>query len=485
MDDDDNILQKTKITEKGKPQEKNIYDLKEQKEAMVEEIQRLTRESNMKREVILKLVGLLKSLDPLFEESKEKIEIVRKKLFGLKKNIKDEETLRLMFMEIGLEGNNFFDQGTKVIKDTHPAMLKELKNQNLNFSRDVAHRSQGYGTMMSRYRDTIREKIYAEKELFKKTRIGKNDKLQQDFNEMNKGIDNDKLNQSDYATKKQEQQDYLDQSMKLEDNVDRIIDYGAEEQFQNMLRELRHKRNAPKERPQEGAGNSPARHPDEDLMLDDGNNDDFVLADDDVFEADDDDLLPMESDEEPSPVKDSKEKINDSKDNRSSFLAPPSEDRPKQSEPASPIGDSFKSSKPPTPPPEKVKTPEPEKDDGDHAEATPVDIPPHGNQPPPPPPISNIPPPPPIGNIPPPPPIGNIPPPPPIGNIPPPPPIGNIPPPPPIGNQPPPPPPLSNIPPPPPIGNIPPPPPMTKPPPPPPANNPPPPPPRNLFLTAS
>ena len=73
-----------------------------------------------------------------------------------------------MFMEIGMEGNTFFDQGSKVIKDTHPATLKELRIRNLNFARDVEHRSQGYTTVMGRQRDDLRKKINGDRELFKK-----------------------------------------------------------------------------------------------------------------------------------------------------------------------------------------------------------------------------------------------------------------------------------------------------------------------------
>ena len=57
---------------------------------MVDEIQRLNREANVKREVVIRLLGLLKTLDPLFLEGREKCEVMRKKLQGPKKNVKDE-----------------------------------------------------------------------------------------------------------------------------------------------------------------------------------------------------------------------------------------------------------------------------------------------------------------------------------------------------------------------------------------------------------
>lgn len=78
----------------------------------------MSRETNMKREVVLKLMGLLKAIDPLFLETKEKLEIGRKKLMGLKKAIKDDELLRQMFIEVGFEGSTFMDLGSKIVKDT-------------------------------------------------------------------------------------------------------------------------------------------------------------------------------------------------------------------------------------------------------------------------------------------------------------------------------------------------------------------------------
>ena len=241
VDDDFNIIQKTKVDDKDP--DRSERELRKQKEVLVEEIQRLSRESNMKREVILKLVGLLKAIDPLFLETKEKLDIARKKLHGLKKGVKEDDALRLMFMEVGMEGNEFFEKGSKVIKDTHRDMLGDIKNLNLEFSRDVAHRSQGYSTTMARYRDDLREKIFAEKELFKKARIGKNDKLQLDFSEMNKGINLDRLNQSDYPTKKQEAEQ-RETEISLEVEVARVLEEGdgAKQTYDEMVRDLKRKR---------------------------------------------------------------------------------------------------------------------------------------------------------------------------------------------------------------------------------------------------
>ena len=176
VDDDLNIVARTKI---GNPSSFNRdeNDLQQQKTALVDEIQRMSRETNMKREVVLKLMGLLRAIDPLFLETKEKLEIGRKKLMGLKKAIKDDELLRQMFIEMGFEGSTFMDLGSKIVKDTQKDLANNLKTRNLDFARDVQHRSQGYGTIVSRYRDELREKIFAERDLFKKARMGKNDKL--------------------------------------------------------------------------------------------------------------------------------------------------------------------------------------------------------------------------------------------------------------------------------------------------------------------
>ena len=235
VDEEMNVLQKTKISDKLM-QERNGMELLQQKADLVEEVQRLNRESNMKREVVLKLIGLLRSMDPLFLETKEKAEIVRKKLYGLKKGVKDDENLRKMFMEIGLDGNQFFETGSQIKKDTHKHIINTLKTKNLDYSRDVAHRSLGYSTQMSRYRDKLRENIFAEKELFKKTRIGKNDKLQQDFSKMNQGIDNDHINPITYTTRRLDG-DTKDHEIALDSEVAQVFteDQGAERKFAELM----------------------------------------------------------------------------------------------------------------------------------------------------------------------------------------------------------------------------------------------------------
>ena len=240
VDDDLNVIHKTKINDTGREKPGHRLELHQQKTALVEEIQQLTRESNTKREVVLKLVGLLKAMDPVFLEAREKIEIARRKLLTLKRGITDDEAKRMIFMEIGLDGINFFDDGTKVNKDTHNSMLNGLKTENLQFSRDVSHRCQGYATEMARYRDMLREKIFAEKELFRKVHVGKKDKHEQEFHTMNKGIDADRLNQSDYITKKQDQ-DLPDYEVYLDGDVDQVLEPtdGAKETWEDMLKRIR------------------------------------------------------------------------------------------------------------------------------------------------------------------------------------------------------------------------------------------------------
>jgi hypothetical protein len=371
---------------------------------MVEEIQRIQRESNIKRDAILKLVGLLKSLDPLFADSKDKVEAMRKKLQGPKKNVKEDDDTRQMFVEIGMEGNQFFDQGTKVLRDTHPKMMKELRVKNLDFARDTDHRSQGYTTTMNRYRDDLMKKINSNREAFKKTRVGKNDKLQNDFNEMNRGIDNDKLNQSDYAVKKNELPEYMDQSIHLEDEVLKVVDRDAEEEFDRMVRDLQRKRKEPppsappkESRPVPKKVEQPPPKPAP------PKDDSFVIADDEPAAINDNEILSMDFDDEPAKIEPEPAKPQ----------APP-----KAATPKAPTPKAATPPKPASPKPEPAVQKEEPKTT------------------PPPPPPANIPPPPPLpasSNIPPPPPLptpGNIPPPPPLASL------SKIPPPPPLLKKP-------------------------------------------------
>ena len=376
LDDDGEIFQKTTRSGNRRPIDSK-RDFENQKKTIAEEIQRETREANMKREAILRLIGLMKTLDPIYEESKEKAEIVRKKLLPKKKAIKEDVHLRQMYMAIGMEGNTFFEAGSKVELNNQAEALRALKNKNLNFSRDIAHRSQAYATFTARHRDSIRKTVIADKELFKKTRIGKNDKLQQDFSKMNQGILKDKLNTSDYATKKNAQFDYLDQSIKLDDNVLDIIEDDAPEKFDQMVRDLWDKKNAP---PPVQVLASPAPAAPAPIKKPPSVREDSIVIADNI-DASKDDLLSMDFDS----------------------------DKEQPPKPKTPIPE----------PKEEPKTPPKE---------VPPPPPPKEENPPPPPVKEDIPPPPPIlqPTIPPPPPIlqPTIPPPPPLATTPlPPPPI--------------------------------------------------------------
>lgn len=90
LDDNNEILQKTNRRDVNDYVSRNEDEFETQKAAVVDEIQRLNREANIKRDVIIKLMGLLKILDPLFSEGKDKCEAMRKKLQPPKKLVKGE-----------------------------------------------------------------------------------------------------------------------------------------------------------------------------------------------------------------------------------------------------------------------------------------------------------------------------------------------------------------------------------------------------------
>lgn len=405
LDDHGEVLQKTRLSDHNGNIEKDAELFEQQRRAMVDEIQRIQRESNIKRDAILKLVGLLKSLDPLFADSKDKVEVMRKKLQGPKKNVKEDDDLRQMFVEIGMEGNQFFDQGTKVVRDSHPKMMKELRVKNLDFARDTDHRSQGYTTTMNRYRDDLMKKILANREAFRKTRVGKNDKLQNDFNSMNRGIDNDKLNQSDYALKKNELPEYMDQSIHLEDEILKTIDKDPEEEFERMVRDLQRKRKEPappappkENRPPPKKADQPPPPPPP------PKDDSFVIAEDEPAAVNDNEILSMDFDDEPAPAK---------KEPQIANPPPP----PKPPTPKAPTPKAATPPKPASPKPEPAQ----KKEEPVPAPPPPAPIPPAppANIPPPPPLLSNTapPPPPPAPPAPPAPAPGGIPPPPPLSSI--------------------------------------------------------------------
>ena len=362
VDDDGEVFQKTKREDPNENVMTSKTEFARQKKIMIEEIQRENREANMKREAIIRLVGLMKTLDPLYQESKEKADIIRKQLNVKKKAIKGDDNMRRMFAAIGLEGNEFFEQGSKVCTNSHTESVRQMKIKNLPIARDIIHRCQGYATITGRHRDQFRKTEQGDKELFKKTRIGKNDKLQQDFNNMNKGIDKDKLNTSDYGVKKNTQYDFLDQSIKMDDRVLKIDDYDAEEKFDQMVKDLWDKKTAPPPAPvyvpvaKPVEENSVAK-PVEEKKPDDS----FEIAD--VIEADGDELLSLdfESKDDEKPKETEKATTTSPKPK---IEEPPNEAEPIEEEPKSfymltPDPPMAEGVAPPPPPPLAIVTPPP------------------------------------------------------------------------------------------------------------------------------
>lgn len=242
LDDDGDILQKTKMTAEEKLLYKDDELYEQERKALVEEIQRNNREANIKRELILKTLGLLKTLDPLFVEGRDRVDKMRKKLLVPKKLVQGENMLRQMVKEVGLEGNAFFHGGSKVLVDTHPDMIKKMRDKNAAFANEAGPRSHGYANVMSKYRDEIWDKVDKNRDLFKKTRVGKTQKMHDDFDEMNEGIEADRLNQSDYNIKRDDLDDLADRTIYFDDDVQDVIMDEPEAKFLEMLKELRDKR---------------------------------------------------------------------------------------------------------------------------------------------------------------------------------------------------------------------------------------------------
>lgn len=240
VDEDLSVIQKTRIGQKGMSF-RGTSDLEAQKMALVDEIQDMTRDSNIKREAMLKLAGLMKTLDPLLLETKEKVEILRLKLASLKKQVTDEEALRLLFLDLGLDGSQFMDKGSKMKANNFKDTVSSLKNENLDLGRDVEHRCQGYGTETAKYRDDLRAKLFDDPMAFKKQKLNINEKLQDDFRGMNDGIDYDGLINPTLPTKKPT--DHHDHPLWLVKDIEKTVEEseGAKALFDEMCKNMKKK----------------------------------------------------------------------------------------------------------------------------------------------------------------------------------------------------------------------------------------------------
>ena len=144
--------------------EEHLIDQRLQCDAVAREVKRLHREANEKRQALLMLTGVTRTLDPLFDDAVKALDRVGGVLEKHKKRvtmIENETFYRKMFRRIGgYHGIRFFELGSDVQQRCFDSIIKTLKKRMVKFYEDVEDRSHAYFTHTSRFRDLVKVMIH-------------------------------------------------------------------------------------------------------------------------------------------------------------------------------------------------------------------------------------------------------------------------------------------------------------------------------------
>ena len=224
---------------------KNLEILKLQKDAVTREIESMHKECNNKRQIIMMLTGLTRSLDPLSATAQKKLNKYRIKLQAMRGQIVDETLKREMFRAIkGLPGGQFFDSGSLLDVDGYGQIIRSLKRNMPHHYEDVEARNMAYYTRCRKFRDVSTFVVESMNVLlFKTKKLSKKEELEKKKEEISLGIDAKKqVNAMKATASKKKQAIYVERSMKLDGDVEEEIDEEIEEKYLEMIGKVSQRR---------------------------------------------------------------------------------------------------------------------------------------------------------------------------------------------------------------------------------------------------
>lgn len=240
LDDDGNIIAHDRVSRAGSSvneltQQKDIESLRAQVKALARETQRLRRQANWKRQCAFMLAGVSKALDPVFEKSRQRITDVCRPLENIRKTIKDDKTLKRLFIEVGgYQGEVLFkrgDKGSKLKLETYKNIDSQVRKDCLEFLEDIRHESRSYRTHISKYGDLVQVLADANPMIYKIKKLNKKEFAEEKVRRIQEGIDENELEFGDYlAPKPEDKEEIENQSLDLESRsgIDEIWEIKSE-----------------------------------------------------------------------------------------------------------------------------------------------------------------------------------------------------------------------------------------------------------------
>lgn len=224
---DDRISRASSIKGEEDKKKEKVNLLEGQRKAIVKEIQKEYREANLKYQACILMAGFVKSIENISNKMKESSNEVRSRLKVYIDQIEDEEVQRRMFIKMGgYYGKEYFDNGSKVKENAFDNMMRTLRKNpdTVKFNVDVEHRSRAYGTRCSQFQDLMNFLVHQNKKRFKIKKLSKKEQEAKNIEFVNKNVkENYKVNNIEIQ-KDRNNQDLLDRSIMMEDDIHDIVD---------------------------------------------------------------------------------------------------------------------------------------------------------------------------------------------------------------------------------------------------------------------
>lgn len=243
LDEDGNIIAHDRVSRAGSSvnelaQQKDIESLRAQVDALVRETQRIQREANWKRQCAVMLAGVTKALDPIFIKSREKVTDICRPLEEIRKTIKDDKTLKQLFISVGgYEGEVLFrrgDKGSKIKLDNYEKIDTQVRKECLEFLEDLRHESRSYRTHISKYGELVKILADANPMQFKIKKLNKKEFAEEKVRKVQEGINREMLEFGDYLAPKPEieEVEFEVKSIKMQSDIDEVWEIQSEKSFE-------------------------------------------------------------------------------------------------------------------------------------------------------------------------------------------------------------------------------------------------------------
>lgn len=234
MDGSNNILNFAKIQLiSQKKEEAEIQQLRAQKESLTEEVESIYTDINDRHECILQMLGIMKALDPVFEEAKQTLDSQVPTLKNAKNNLKDSETKKKMFFEVDQSSNRFLRDNSAVNPETYEQGLKKISQINWKRATDSKLGCLSYASFYHKQIEALMEFATVKSKVYKHSSEDLQRALEQELH----------FRQEDYNMKahfvEADHSQRKRHSIKIDDNVDDVIQTLVNMETQKQIKKIK------------------------------------------------------------------------------------------------------------------------------------------------------------------------------------------------------------------------------------------------------